>query len=239
MSVPDRHSWINSLFGWLLKFFFWLLYNPFAWTYDWVAWIVSLGSWNAWVRTVIPFLSDGPILEIGHGPGHLQLALLKLQKEAYGLDLSISMGKIARNRLRKAHVSTPLVRGTAFEIPMPSEYFGSVVATFPTEYIASYQTLHEIMRVLKPNGRLVILPYAWITGNRWLDQLAAWIFRVTGQAPSLTPNGDVPSSIHGEWIRRLVNTAQQLGYGINFHHVTLQTSCVLIILAEKGNLHAN
>ena len=239
MSVLDRRSWINSLFVCLLKSFFWLLYNPFAWTYDWVAWIVSLGSWNEWVRTVIPFLPDGPILEIGHGPGHLQLSLLKSEREAFGMDLSSSMGKIARNRLRKAHVSTPLVRGTAVDIPLPSEYFGSVVATFPTEYIASYQTLHEIMRVLKPNGRLVILPYAWITGNSWLEKLAAWIFRVTGQAPSLSPNGEAPSSIHGEWIRRLVNTAQQLGYGITFHHVPLQTSRVLIILAEKVNLHAN
>jgi len=57
-----------------------------------------------------------------------------------------------------------------------------VAATFPSEYIFEPQTLAEIRRVLRPGGKLVIIPSAWITGQGWLEQLAAELFRVTGQA---------------------------------------------------------
>ncbi len=61
----------------LLRFFFRLLYHQFAFTYDLVAATVSLGRWKDWVLSVVPFIEGTRILEIGHGPGHLQRALLE------------------------------------------------------------------------------------------------------------------------------------------------------------------
>ena len=236
MPLSGYQDFINSVIGWLLRSLFWLLYNPFAWTYDWVAWIVSLGSWNQWVRTVIPLISDEPILEIGHGPGHLQCLLLISHKNAFGLDLSSSMGKIAYKRLRSAHLTSSLARANAVNLPYPGESFRSVVATFPSEYIADSRSLSEIKRVLKVNGRLVILPFAWITGKRWLERLAAWLFQVTGQSPGLPADGEIPSGIHGQWVSSLVDSAKQLGFFVTFHKVSLRTSCVMIILAEKVSI---
>src|SRR5689334_21291852 len=60
----------------LLHIFFYLLYHPFAAAYDLVASTVSLGRWKDWILSVIPFLEGNQILEIGHGPGHLQRVLL-------------------------------------------------------------------------------------------------------------------------------------------------------------------
>ena len=68
---------MKRLLGWFLRFFFHLLYHQFAWTYDWVAAGVSLGRWNEWVRSILPYMQEGRILELGHGPGHLQAELLK------------------------------------------------------------------------------------------------------------------------------------------------------------------
>ena len=59
-----------------MRFVFYLLYHPFAFAYDLVAAAVSLGRWKKWVLSVVPFLEGNQILEIGHGPGHLQSALL-------------------------------------------------------------------------------------------------------------------------------------------------------------------
>jgi ubiquinone/menaquinone biosynthesis C-methylase UbiE len=49
--------------------------GSFAWSYDLVAAVVSLGQWNHWVGSVLPYLPGVNILEIGHGPGHLQRLL--------------------------------------------------------------------------------------------------------------------------------------------------------------------
>jgi ubiquinone/menaquinone biosynthesis C-methylase UbiE len=239
MSALNSQSYLGRLIGRLLRFFFWILYNPFAWTYDWVAWIVSLGRWNDWVLSVMAYISGEPILEVGHGPGHLQLALLKSNKLTFGIDLSTSMGRITQKHLLREGMHYALIQGTAFRLPFPNDYFGSVAATFPSEYIANHQSLGEIYRILKPDGRLVILPFAWITGSSWLERLAAWLFRITGEAPKLQPNGNIPSSIQGEWIQQLANTARQLGFIISFHDVDLGSSKLMIVIAEKKNSFQN
>ena len=38
--------------------------------------LVSLGRWDDWIQTVIPYVRGLSILEIGHGPGHLQIKLM-------------------------------------------------------------------------------------------------------------------------------------------------------------------
>ena len=239
MKASNQKTNFALALNWLLRGFFQLLYNQFAWTYDWVACIVSLGRWNDWILTVIPFLQGDPILEIGHGTGHLQLALLESGRAVFGLDSSSSMGKITSRRLRETNRQSTLIKGKASNIPFPDDCFASIVATFPSEYIANQQTLEESWRVLQEDGQLVILPYAWITGDRWLEKLAGWLFRITDQAPEIPANGEALSGIFGEWIQALVRTAQQLGFHISIEDVWLKSSRVLVIIAKKTNFPQN
>lgn len=238
MKASNKHTLIALALNWLLRGFFRLLYNQFAWTYDWVAWVVSLGLWNDWILTVIPFLQGDPILEVGHGPGHLQIALLELGREFFGLDLSSSMGKITSKRLRQANKHPMLIRGTVGLLPFPDECFASIVATFPSEYVANQRTLEESWRVLQVDGRLVILPYAWITGKRWFERLTGWFFRITNQAPEIPTNGALPSSNFGGWVQALVKSAQQIGFHVSIENVYLQSSRLLIIVAKKTEFPA-
>ncbi|RPI33307.1 MAG: methyltransferase domain-containing protein [Chloroflexota bacterium] len=169
-----------------LRIFFKYLYHQMAWTYDGVAAIVSLGKWKQWVLAVLPRLSGPYILELGHGPGHLQAALLERQPSlefVAGLDRSHQMGRQARKRLLRGGLQPSLVNGTAFQLPFPSNTFNQVVATFPTDYIAHPLAIAEVMRVLSPGGSLIVVPVAWITGRRPEERLAALLFRVTSQAP--------------------------------------------------------
>ena len=165
-----------------LRAFFHLLYHPFAWVYDLVAFVVSLGTWKSWVYSVIPQIQGGKILEIGHGPGHLQVAFAARGYPVFGLDESPQMGNIAHRRLRNSSYSPRLVRGYTQNIPFPNDTFQHVVSTFPSEYILDPNTISELHRVLIPGGSLVILPIAWIQGNSPFHQAAAWLFRVTDQA---------------------------------------------------------
>ncbi|PDW02825.1 hypothetical protein CJ255_12055 [Candidatus Viridilinea mediisalina] len=162
-------------------------YREFAWSYDGVAWLVSGGLWRRWVLTALPHL-HGPTLELGFGPGHLQLALAD-RAACVGLDASPQMAQQAARRLRCAGYTPRLVRGLAQALPFADASFATVVATFPTEYIAATATQKEIRRVLRPNGRLVIIPSAELQPSvyRRLIDLAYLITLMRG-TPSAMPN---------------------------------------------------
>jgi ubiquinone/menaquinone biosynthesis C-methylase UbiE len=211
----------------ILKLFFNLLYHQFAWTYDWVADIVSIGRWKSWVYIPIPFLKGSKVLELGCGPGHLQLALSRKQISSYGLDSSQEMVRIAANRLTNESRPVNIIQAKSQHIPFPEGSFDKLVATFPSDYLFDPESLSQAWRVLNNSGELIILPAAWITGKVWMDKLAAWIFRVTGQSPIvelLQENDDAifPISILNE-----------LGFIIRKEIIELQSSKVILIHAEK------
>ena len=227
----------------LLRFFFYLLYHPFAFTYDLVAATVSLGRWKDWVSSVIPFIEGTRILEIGHGPGHLQRILLSRDLLAVGIDESAPMGRLAKRNLthfpnpkidssephdhpHPAYAQASLTRGVAQHLPFPGNSFDTVVATFPTEYIFQSETLDEAHRVLAPGGRLVLLPGATILGRGILDQVMRLIFRITGQsAPNLV-----------EILReRTEKPFAEAGFHVQIHQLELKSSLVFIIVATKNN----
>jgi ubiquinone/menaquinone biosynthesis C-methylase UbiE len=118
-----------------LRLFFRLLYHEFAWSYDLVAWLVSLGRWKRWVFTSLPYLTGPSILELGHGPGHLQAALAGKGLSVAGVDASRQMTRQAYRRLQREKYQPRLARAKAPALPFAAHSFDQVVATFPTEYI--------------------------------------------------------------------------------------------------------
>lgn len=166
-----------------LRFFFRLLYQPFAWAYDFVAATVSLGHWQDWVLSVLPYLPGERVLELGFGPGHLQAALSARGVAVYGVDASPQMAVLTLRRLNKFRFAACILNGYAQNLPFPDNAFHQVVATFPPEFIFAPETFHEVRRVLCSGGEFVVLPSAWITGKRPLEKVACQLFRFTGQAP--------------------------------------------------------
>lgn len=207
-----------------LRLFFRLLYHEMAWTYDLVAALVSAGKWQDWVASVLPYLHGPQILELGHGPGHLQDALWERSCRPVGLDASTQMGRQAYRRLVRKHFSPRLVNGYAQEMPFASASFDQVVATFPTEYIVSSTALSEIRRVLKPEGELIVLPVAWVTGRGVWDRLAAGLFRITGQAPA--------------WDERFTYPLREAGFAIQIEEIQLPASTLLILRMRRASAHS-
>jgi ubiquinone/menaquinone biosynthesis C-methylase UbiE len=207
-----------------LRFFFWHFYHGFAWTYDFVAAFVSIGRWNDWIRSALPYIQGRDVLELGHGPGHLQLALRRGGYTAVvGLDESPQMGRLAAKRLRQAGYSDlSLTRGIAQSLPFPAQAFDTVVSTFPAEYIFEPETMLGVRRVLRDGGRFVVLPAAWIVGRKTLDRLAAWLFRATDQVPR------IPAPAMAE---RLRGTLEHAGFTPEFTTVEVRSSQVLVVVA--------
>lgn len=227
MSQNFKMGLFGKLSRGILKTFFYLLYHQFAWTYDWVADIVSIGRWKEWIFLAAPYLQESPILELGHGPGHLQVALHEKGKRIYGIDASRQMIRIAENRLCDSGYSALLVQGKSERLPYSSNNFKYVVATFPSEFIMEPDTLREIWRVLDEEGELIVVAAAWITGDTILDRMAAWLFRVTGQSPR-----EAIFEIQ-EWYSREFERIKDIRYRIKTQLIELETSEVFLIRAIK------
>jgi len=212
--LPSRRLLAN-----FLKVFFKLLYNQFSWSYDLVANAVSIGKWKTWVLAVLPDLMGPNVLELGHGPGHLLVAMTEAGLYAIGLDASLKMSRIAWARLRRKNRFGLLVNGYAQSLPFSDAYFNNIVTTFPSDFILHPASLSEAYRVLTPGGTMIVLPIAWITGTSWLDRLAAALFRITGEAP--------------DWDDRFSQPFIQAGFRVEIVFRLLQTSRLLILHAYK------
>ncbi len=199
-----------------LALFFYLLYQPLAWSYDLVAWLVSLGHWREWIASVLPHLPGPRVLELGLGPGHLLVAMRSTEIKAVGLDFSRQMGRLARRKNPQA----PLVRADGRRLPFADDSFNQLVATFPTEYILHPDTLAGARRVLAPSGQWLLLPVAWLKGRDPLSRLAAWLFRVTGQA--------------ADWDPRFSQQVAVAGFQVEEQRIDLGHSEVMLLIAIKS-----
>jgi SAM-dependent methyltransferase len=172
---------IRRIITFFMKHFFDLLYHRMAFLYDLVADLVSLGRWKDWVYTVIPDLQDEPIVEIGHGPGHLQHRMLMNGHSIIGLDESRQMSALAKKRL--IGLPNKLIRADARRLPFASASISTITATFPSEYILQHETMAELSRTLSPTGKIVILFAAWPGGSSLPEKTVRLIFRLTGESP--------------------------------------------------------
>ncbi|EFO81478.1 methyltransferase type 11 [Oscillochloris trichoides DG-6] len=194
MSDDDGSLWAQSshgdgcAFARLVNWGFERLYREFAWGYDWVAAAVSSGLWQRWGLAVLPFL-HGRVLELGFGPGHLQLAMAQAGMAAWGVDASPQMVNLARQRLHHAGYPAYLSHAYTQHLPFAAATFDTVLATFPSAYILDPRSHHEIRRVLAPHGRVVVLPQAELDPGRYAD-LVTLVYRLLGATVARNPQPD-------------------------------------------------
>lgn len=206
-----------------------LLYHELAWTYDGVSWAVSLGQWRAWQLAALDFVVGERVLEVAHGPGHMLVALRRRGLAVVGLDFSPQMGRLAQKRLAQAGLTVPLIHGRVQDLPLAAAQFDTVLSQFPTSFILEPETIASMARVLKPDGRVVILPEGQLTGGGMVRGFLDWLFRITGQRPG--PEVDVE-----EMWRGFTAVFAQAGFTTELHTISLAGSVATIIVAKKSVL---
>ncbi len=200
-----------------MRVFFHLLYHPFAFTYDLVAAVVSFGQWKNWGRSILPHISGTRILELGHGPGHLQRFLLDRNLTLFAIDESAQMGRIAKRRIGPIQ---KLSRGLAQSLPYQDESFDCVICTFPTKYIYSPETLSEVKRVLRSGGRLVVLPGVWPKSG-----FLQWLYKFTGESPQ---------ALTEALSKRFTEPFIKAGFVAEIQILEVKSSTLLIVIAKKS-----
>src|SRR5262249_4156520 len=105
-------------------------------------------------------VADGSnVLEIAPGPGYLAIELAKLGNyRVVGLDISQSFVEMARQHAKDAGVAVTFEHGNASCMPFDPDSFDFIVCRAAFKNFAEpVQALSEMYRVLKPDGKALIL----------------------------------------------------------------------------------
>jgi SAM-dependent methyltransferase len=159
------------------------------------------------------------VLDVGCGTGRWLRRYQGLGFEALGVDATFSMLAIAQAR----GTTTPLAAGEAYRLPFGDAQFDCVSDITVVQHIPVSQqaaALGEMMRVLKPKGRLILMELIRGSGSHvfphpsreWIDQvgmIGATLVEWFGQeyllidrafvraACVMIPNGQVPNVAPG------------------------------------------
>lgn len=95
-------------------------------------------------------------LEVGYGAGAVLRALADGVEELYGIDLDADPD-ILSSYFHGRNAKAELKQGSVYDMPYESNFFDLVVSFSVFEHLQEYQrALHEVHRVLKPNGLFLL-----------------------------------------------------------------------------------
>jgi demethylmenaquinone methyltransferase/2-methoxy-6-polyprenyl-1,4-benzoquinol methylase len=153
--------------------------------YDLLNTVMTAGRHHAWRRMATDMAvgsMSGPALDIATGTGDFAFELARKRSVSHvvGLDyaremLAVAMSKAQRKGL--SHRLSPVV-GDAHAVPFPDDQFICVTVGFGIRnFVDVTQALREIVRVVKPGGRLAILEIVRIEGPALWSKLFPLYFR--------------------------------------------------------------
>lgn len=216
----------------LVAFGFRLLYNEFAFTYDTVSKVVSMGAWRCWQRSALMHLNvgtDACILELAHGTGDLQLDLHARGFTPIGYDLSPHMGRIASQKLKRHAITPRLIRGRVESLPFQAASCDVIICTFPTNFITSPHTLAECHRVLRADGRMIVVLSGVFTTRGPITRLLELAYRITGQRESSTPQAELNAELYAPLLERF----SAAGFAARIQFEACPRSKAVLIIAQK------
>jgi len=110
-------------------------------------------------------LGDKPfrsLLDLGTGTGRMLELFGPEIERGLGLDLSLDMLQLARDRLERAGLKNCSVRqGDIYDLPLPNASFDVVILHQVLHFLDDgARAIHEAARVLRPGGRLLVVDFA-------------------------------------------------------------------------------
>lgn len=118
------------------------------------------------------------VLDVGCGTGSLLIALKRSypQLEAMGADPDPRALARARQKASRAGINVTFDRGFGSSLPYPAQHFDRVLSSFMFHHVPPAERpalLSEILRLLKPGGRLELVDFAGPEAGGGL--LARWL----------------------------------------------------------------
>ena len=153
-------------------------YTALAQPYD-VA-VRLLPIWKTWLRRAQPHIVGPTVLEVSPGTGYL-ISRYAGQFETHGIDYNRKMLTIARKNVSRAQAEAGLVRGNVEALPYADASFDSLVNTMAfSGYPNGALALAEMRRVLRSDGRLVLIDFTFPPDQNWMGSKLAEFWQRSG-----------------------------------------------------------
>lgn len=144
------------------------MFNNIAKYYDFLNHFLSLGVDRSWRKKAIAMLQDDQpqnILDVATGTGDLAIeAHRQLKpKKIVGIDISVKMLEVGEKKIRKLGVSDviSLQEGDSEHLPFENNTFDAAIVAFGVRNFANVEGgLKDMVRVLQPNAKLVVLEFS-------------------------------------------------------------------------------
>ncbi|MCX7897562.1 MAG: bifunctional demethylmenaquinone methyltransferase/2-methoxy-6-polyprenyl-1,4-benzoquinol methylase UbiE [Rhodocyclaceae bacterium] len=145
------------------------VFSSVAASYDLMNDLMSLGLHRLWKRFTVALAgarAGEKVLDIAGGTGDLARAFARAvgpTGEVWLTDINAAMLARGRDRLLDAGILCPVAQCDAEKLPFPSEHFDLVTCAFGLRNMTHKDlALAEMLRVLKPGGRVLVLEFSKI-----------------------------------------------------------------------------
>ncbi len=157
------------------------LFDRIAPDYDRLNHLLSLNVDKGWRRKAVREIVDTDealkVLDVACGTGDFTIEIAGKAaegSEVVGIDLSEGMMEIGREKIAKAGVKAEMVQGDCEALPYDENTFDRISVGFGVRNFEHLEKgLYEMHRVLKKDGKLVILELS-IPSNR----LVSWAYKL-------------------------------------------------------------
>lgn len=142
------------------------MFDSISGRYDFLNRFFSLGIDQGWRRKVVRMIGAGKpknVLDVATGTADLAILLSKSVPSVVGLDLSEGMLAVGRKKIGKRGLNDriELVKGDSEALPFEDGSFDAVTVAFGVRNFGDLDKgLKELIRVLSPGGKLVVLEFS-------------------------------------------------------------------------------
>jgi len=209
------------------------VFDSVASRYDLMNDLMSLGLHRAWkaYTVMVANLKEGQrVLDIAGGTGDLSRAFARKvgpSGRVFHTDINEAMLRTGRDRLLDEGLVLPTLVCDAEALPFPDGHFDLVSVAFGLRNMTHKdQALHEMCRVLKPGGRLLVLEFSRVA--KPLEKGYDWYsFKVLPTLGKLVAGDDASYRYLAESIRmhpgqeELKTMMKEGGFGhVDYHNLT-------------------
>ena len=224
------------------------MFDTISKNYDGLNRIISFGIDIKWRKKVVEILKKeqpNSILDIATGTGDLAIALTKTgARKIVGLDISPGMLEVGKEKVTNKNLDSTIemVVGDSENLVFENNTFDAVTVSFGVRNFETLETgMAEILRVLKPNGTLVVLETSVPTKTPYKQ---GYSFYTKNILPLIGKIFSKDDSAYGY----LSESASVFPHGENFNNILREIGFIdvtnkpqtfgvaSIYVAKKGNL---
>lgn len=148
------------------------MFGRIAGVYDLLNHLLSLGIDRGWRRALAALAPDGDLLDLAAGTLDVALALAKQRPQASILALDFCQPMLARGLKKLAtprmRVQIQVAAANALALPLPENRMDGVTIAFGIRNInPRSRAFAEMLRVLKPGGKVCILEFGSASERIW------------------------------------------------------------------------